>query len=124
MQVQNSEQVNPADKTVIDYESYEYPTAEDEEAVEREFERHGVKVGEVTYLHADTAFLQRVRDRIQQGVPLPHEDDESLERFLLFRFLTKEQQAQVKAVSDPIEKRRSIERFLNENDENDVVVFT
>lgn len=89
--------------------------AADEEMLEAlEFKRNGVKVGGITYLHTDPAFLDRVRERVSNRVPLPHDDDDSLENDLLFRFLSKEQQAAIRAASDPDEKRRLKARFLKE----------
>lgn len=85
----------------------------DDIRVELEFERHGRQVGKITYLNASEDFIQRAEARIAAGIPLPHEDDDSLERTLLFRFLTEEQQAQVKATSDPMEKRHLIAAMLN-----------
>lgn len=84
---------------------------------ELEFKRRGVKVGGITYLNHDPAFIERVRERIAKGVPLPHEDDDALESNLLFQFLTEEQQAAVRAATSPAEKRRLKSKFLNENRE-------
>lgn len=86
----------------------------DDIEVERAFERHGRRIGKITYLNMPEDFIQRVEQRIAEGIPLPHEDDESLECFLLFRFLTEDQQSQVKARHDPLEKRHLIARFLEE----------
>jgi hypothetical protein len=89
--------------------------AEHEEMLEDlEWKRHGVKVGGITYLNHDQAFLDRVRERVAEGVPLPHEDDEILERNLLFSFLRKEQQDAIRAAADPAEKRRLKANFLKE----------
>lgn len=49
---------------------------------------------------------------MNSGIPLPHEDDETLESNFLFRSLTDSQQARVKATADRLEKRRLIARFL------------
>lgn len=89
----------------------------DDIRVELEFERHGRKVGKITYLNASEDFIQRVEQRIAAGIPLPHEDDDSLERTLFFRFLTEEQQSKVKATSDYLEKRHLMSRFLHEIEE-------
>lgn len=86
---------------------------EDDIAMAEEFRLHGRKVGGVTYLNADEAFIRRVEDRIARGVPLPQEDDESLERHLLFTLLSEEEQAQVKAAADPMQKRHLIARFID-----------
>lgn len=95
-------------------------SAEDlDDDIESVFERYGRKVGTITYLNAPEDFIQRVEQRIAAGTPLPHEDDESLERFLLFHFLTEEQQSQVKATPDTLEKRHLIARFLKDIDEPD-----
>lgn len=88
---------------------------EHEEMLEElEFKRHGVKVGGITYLHAEPEFIERVRERIAKGIPLPHEDDESLERNFLFSFLSEEQKNQVRSASSALEKRRLKARFLDE----------
>lgn len=84
---------------------------------EAEFEKHGRKVGGVTYLHTPEDFLRRVEERIAKDIPLPHEDDESLESNLLFRFLSEEQQDRVKAASDPLQKRHLIAEFAKSNRE-------
>jgi len=86
-----------------------------------EFKRHGVKVGGVTYLNHDPAFIERVRERIANGVPLPHEDDESLEGGLLFMFLSKEQQDAIRAATNADEKRRLKAKFLKENSPDEAV---
>jgi len=86
----------------------------DEIEVERAFERHGRRIGKITYLNMPEDFIQRVEQRIAEGIPLPHEDDDGLENFLLFRFLSEQQQKQVKSTPDPIEKRHLIARFLKE----------
>lgn len=93
------------------------PSTEDlggEMEVERAFERHGRRIGKITYLNMPEDFIQRVEQRIAEGIPLPHEDDDGLENFLLFRFLSEQQQKQVKSTPDPLEKRHLIARFLNE----------
>lgn len=84
---------------------------------ELEFKRHGVKVGGITYLNHDPAFIERVKERIAKGVPLPHEDDDELESNLLFQFLTEEQQAAVRSASSPDAKRHLKAKFLKENEE-------
>ncbi len=81
------------------------------------FKRHGVKVGGVTYLNVEPEFIERVKELIAKGIPLPHEDDDAIESNLLFRFLTKEQQAAIRAETDPLEKRRLKVRFLQQNKE-------
>lgn len=91
---------------------------EDEDMdVELAYKRHGVKVGKITYLNADPAFIERARERLANDVPLPHEDDESLERNLLFQFLTVEQQNVVRSEPDPLKKRHLISAFLAKNNE-------
>jgi len=84
--------------------------------VELEFKRHGVKAGSITYLHAEPDFIERVRDRIAKGIPMPHEDDESLENNFLFSFLSEEQKNQVRSASSALEKRMLKARFLKELD--------
>lgn len=84
----------------------------DDLRVELAFKRRGRTVGGVTYLHAPEDFIRRASKRIEDGVPLPHEDDDSLERGLLFSTLTEEQQAQVIAAPDSLEKRRLMAGFL------------
>lgn len=81
---------------------------------ELEFKRRGVKVGGITYLNEDPAFIKRVRERIASGIPLPHEDDDEIERNVLFMFLSKEQQEAILAAADPAEKRRLKAKFLKE----------
>jgi hypothetical protein len=89
--------------------------AEEEEMLEElEFKRHGRKVGQITYLNHPEDAIQRTEDRIADGVPLPHEDDSELESNLLFRFLSQDQQAAIRAASDPAEKRRLKAKFLKE----------
>lgn len=83
--------------------------------VESEFQNHGRQVGRVTYLHAPDDLVRRVEERIAAGTPLPHEDDESLERNLLFVLLSTDQKRQVKATPDPLQKRHLIARFVQEN---------
>lgn len=97
--------------------AWEHLKDHEEMLEELEFKRHGVKVGGIAYLHAEPEFIGRVRERIAKGVPLPHEDDESLERNLLFQFLTVEQQNVVRGEPDPLKKRHLISAFLAKNDE-------
>lgn len=90
--------------------------AEQEDMLEElEFKRHGRKVGKVTYLNHDEDAIRRIEERIANGVPLPHEDDDTLERNLLFRLLTTEQQDRVKTEQDPLMKRQLIVRFIKQN---------
>ncbi len=91
-----------------------YEECADDIAIEDEFRKHGRKVGGITYLGVSDDFIRRVEDRIARRIPLPHEDDESLERFLLFRFLTKDQQAAVKAEPNFLVKRQMITKFLDD----------
>ncbi|MEO1767960.1 hypothetical protein [Thiobacter aerophilum] len=95
-------------------QAWEYLAEHEEMREELEWKRHGVKVGGITYLNHDQAFLDRVRERIAKGVPLPHEDDDHLESGLLFCFLSKEQQDAIRAAADPAEKRRLKAKFLKE----------
>lgn len=92
--------------------AYERLAEEDDIEADLYFKRHGRKVGSVTYVNADEDFIRRVEGRIKKGVPLAHEDDESLERNLLFKLLPEDQQAQVRAANDPDDKRRLIASFL------------
>lgn len=78
------------------------------------FKRHGRQVGGVTYLNHSEDQLQRIKQRIKGGIPLPHEDDEALEHNLIFKLLSEKQQAQVKATQDALEKRRLIAGFMRE----------
>ncbi len=94
--------------------AWEYLDEHEDMLRELEFKRRGCKVGGVTYLNAPEDFIRRVKERMANGVPLPHEDDEELERNLLFQFLSKEQQAAVRAASDPAEKRRLKAEFLSQ----------
>lgn len=98
-------------------QAWEYLAEHEDMREELEFKRRGVKVGGITYLNHDPAFIERVRERIAKGVPLPHEDDDALESNLLFQFLTEEQQAVVRAAASPAEKRHLKSKFLNENRE-------
>lgn len=93
-----------------------YDQLNDDRNIEAElhFKRHGRQVGGVTYLNHPEDFLGRVQKRIKDSIPLPHEDDESLERNLIFKLLTEEQQAQAKATQDVLEKRRLIAGFLQQ----------
>ncbi len=84
----------------------------DDIRVELAFERRGRTVGGITYLHAPEDFIRRVEQRIAEGIPLPHEDDDSLENFFLFDFLPDAAKAQAKAVSDPLAKRHLIVDML------------
>ncbi len=68
--------------------------------------RQGVRVGRVSYLNADEDHLQRIRERLAAGVPLPHEDDESLDRHPLLLLLPQDQQDAVRREKDPMAKRR------------------
>lgn len=79
---------------------------------ELHFKRHGRQVGGVTYLNHSEDQLQRIKQRVKDGIPLPHEDDEALEHNLVFKLLSEEQRAQVKATQDVLEKRRLIAGFL------------
>lgn len=79
---------------------------------EQEFTQHGRKIGGVVYLNHPEDALARIEARINSGIPLPHEDDETLESNFLFRCLTESQQARVKATQDVLEKRRRITGFL------------
>jgi hypothetical protein len=90
--------------------------AENEEMLEDlEWKRHGVQVGQITHLNHDPVFIERAKQRVANGDPLPHEDDDDLERALSFQFLTEEQQSQIRAASDPKEKRLLKAGFLKEN---------
>ncbi|PZP51873.1 MAG: hypothetical protein DI596_14300 [Azospira oryzae] len=94
--------------------AWEY-LAEHEDMLETlELKRYGTEVGGITYLNADPAFIERVRERITKGIPLPHEDDDSIENDLLFMFLSKEHQDAIRATADPMEKRRLKAKFLKE----------
>ncbi|WP_126448382.1 hypothetical protein [Sulfuricystis multivorans] len=97
-------------------QAWEYLAEHEDMREELEFKRHGVKVGGVTYLNHDPAFIERVRERIAKGVPLPHEDDDGLDGGLTFLFLTEEQQRQVRDTTDPAEKRRLKAKFLRDNE--------
>lgn len=79
---------------------------------ELQFKRHGTEIGGVTYLNHPKDALVRIEARVKAGVPLPHEDDESLESNLLFACLTEDQQAKVKATKNTLEKRDLIAGFL------------
>lgn len=72
----------------------------------------GKVVGGVTYIghtEDDLARIEaRIEARIKAGIPLPHEDDETLESNLLFASLSDAEKAQVRAATDPLEKRRLI----------------
>jgi len=68
--------------------------------------RQGVQVGRVSYLGEDEERLQRIRTRIEAGVPLPHEDDESLDRHPFLRLLPQHLQDAVRREKDPTAKRR------------------
>lgn len=83
--------------------------------VDLEFERHGKKVGKVTYLNESEDYLKRVEKRIADGVPLPHEDDDNLEGFLFFSLLPEESREQARAVSDPLEKRHLIASLIKKH---------
>lgn len=96
-------------------EAWKHLDEQEDMQVELAFKRHGVKVGGVTYLNHEPEFIERVKERIAKGIPLPHEDDETLERDLFFMFLSKEQQDAIRAATDPLEKRRLKARFLKEN---------
>lgn len=88
----------------------------DDIRLELAFERHGRRVGEITYLNAPDDFVQRVEQRIADGIPLPHTDDANLESTLYFRCLTDDQQAQARATTDCLDKRRLIAGFLKDPD--------
>lgn len=71
-----------------------------------------VKIGKITYTGVDEAFTKRVQERINLGIPLPHEDDEALESCLFFDMLTVEQQEKIKTTDDFLEKRKIFADFL------------
>lgn len=98
-------------------EAWEYLAEHEDMREALEFKRRGVKVGGITYLNHDPDFVDRVKERLAKGVPLPHEDDDALESNLLFQFLTEEQQAAVRAVASPAEKRHLKAKFLKENEQ-------
>lgn len=79
---------------------------------EAQFKQHGVKVGGITYLNHPKDALDRVEARLKAGIPLPHEDDETLESNLLFASLSEEEKAIVRSTPDMLEKRRLIAGFL------------
>lgn len=97
-------------------QTWEHLKEHEEMLEELEFKRHGAKVGGITYLHAEPEFIERVRERIAKGIPLPHEDDESLERNFLFSFLSEEQRQRIAAASTADEKRRLKAQCLQELD--------
>jgi molybdenum-dependent DNA-binding transcriptional regulator ModE len=94
--------------------AWEYLDEHEDMLYELESKRRGRKVGGITYLNYPEDFLRRVEERIAKGVALPHEDDDALESNLLFQFLSRDQQAAIRAASDPAEKRRLKEMFLKE----------
>ncbi|GIX24742.1 MAG: hypothetical protein KatS3mg122_1973 [Caldimonas sp.] len=94
--------------------AWKHLVEEEDMDVELAYKRHGVQVGHISYLNADPAFIERVKARIAKGIPLPHEDDSSLETDLLFMFLSKERQDAIRAAADPMEKRRLKAKFLKE----------
>lgn len=94
--------------------TYEHLEESKDIEAELHYRRHGTQVGGVTYLNTPEDFIKRVEERIRDGIPLPHEDDESLERSLLFKLLKEDQQAQVRATQDILEKRRLVAGFLQE----------
>lgn len=96
--------------------AWEYLAEHKDMREELEFKRRGVKAGGITYLNHDPAFIERVRERIAKGIPMPHEDDESLENNFLFSFLSEEQKNQVRSASSALEKRMLKARFLKELD--------
>jgi|GEM_PF-5274779 hypothetical protein len=102
--------------------AWEYLAEHEEMLEELEFKRHGIKVGGITYLNHEPEFIERVRERIAKGIPLPHEDDDSLESNLLFRFLSAEQQEAIRSASDPDEKRRLKAKFLKETSPDEAAV--
>jgi len=97
-------------------QSNQLPPAAEKDDIEAESasEHSGRTVGGITYYNVSDDFIRRVEERIAKGIPLQHEDDDSLESNLLFRFLSAEQQAQVSAVTDPLEKRKMIVTFLDQ----------
>lgn len=82
--------------------------------LELAFKRHGVKVGGITYLNVPQEQLDRIAARIKAGIPLPHDDNGTLESNILFALLPEEEQAKVKAEPDMLEKRKMIAGFLAE----------
>lgn len=83
-----------------------------EAAGDRLREREAVEVGGISYRGATPEFLRRVQERIDEGIPLPHEDDETLESNLLFSMLHPQQQAQIKAEKDIFKKRALFAGYL------------
>jgi riboflavin biosynthesis pyrimidine reductase len=92
---------------------------ENEEMLEElEFKRHGVKVGNVTYLNETEEALAERRANLKAKKPLPHILDKSLESNFMFAALPEEEKAIIRAASTPDEKRRllaeAVERFCKE----------
>lgn len=63
----------------------------------------------------DTGYEARVKERRQQGVALPLEDNETLETNLAFlTFLNEAQREEIKNIPDTLEKRRLIARYAKQ----------
>jgi serine phosphatase RsbU (regulator of sigma subunit) len=94
---------------------------ENEEMLEElEFKRHGVKVGNVTYLNETEEAIAKRRANLKAKKPLPHILDESLESNFLFAGLPEQEQAIIRAASTPDQKRRllaeAVDRFCAAED--------
>lgn len=92
-------------------------------SVELAFARHGRTIGGVVFLGEDEAFIERAQKRYDERVPLWILDDEGLDRNFFVGFLTNEQKQQVRAASEPLEKRRLILKFMDETSRRQDISF-
>ena len=75
----------------------------------------GQQVGCITYLGAPQDAIQRAQERVAQGVPMAHTEDDQLEKNLFFSLLPEATKKQAHEVTDPAEKRKIIKQLIQEH---------